>query len=852
MKLFFILSIFFALNINIFAQEEWVWKQFSPSNQYWSILAPGSLKPDAEALDPNSKKGSYSFNDYHGFFAVIYRDSPRRYVPWKPDYDAYMKRVRDDVVQANNGEIIKEIEFSSRGVKGREVQVKFPSGTTRGPEGEVIKKYRVQRFRMFFIGTRFYVVLAVLPENEIDSPVVDRYLNSFIYNTPPVANADFYSIDEDTTLNVSASRGVLANDADAEKDLLIVSADSKPLTAPAHGSLTLNADGSFTYQPAPNFNGKDSFTYKSNDGLADSNVATVTITVNPVNDPPTISVTPASVTVDELTPVTLKVTADDIDSPISSLRFSLSGAPVGAAINPQTGVFSWIPDEAQGPGNYTFKVNVSDGEAITSATVNVIVREVNVAPQFVNAPIFSIINELEPYSFNIQAVDTDIPKQTLTYSLVGAPQGAAINPATGLITWTPTEAQGDGSTYKFAVRVSDGVVSSEQPINLVVKEVNSPPSLEPISDRTIDELKSFSLLVKGTDSDIPANHLTYSLDSGAPSGMTINSKTGEILWTPDESQGPGDYSVTVRVTDDGTPPLSDSRTFKIHVNEVNVAPKLDVIGNKTIDEENLLTFTVKATDADLPANRLEYTMINAPAGASIDSASGVFKWTPTEAQGPGTYTVTFRVTDNGTPSLSDQQTMTITVNEVNKAPVAENAAVSLDEDTTVLIFLKATDVDLPANKLTYSIVSNPAHGILTGTDPNLIYQPNPDFNGSDSFTFKANDGSLDSNTATVSINVRPVNDAPVARPDNATTVTDVPVIINVIANDSDVDGDQISLVSVSNAVNGKAEIVDDKARFTPNPQFQGIGSFSYTISDGQGGTATGIVTVTVNPAKPKN
>ena len=183
MKSFFIITIFFALSLSIFAQENWVWKQFSPSNQNWSILAPGTFTPDAEALDPRSKKGSYSFNDYRGFFAVIYRDSPRRYLPWKPDYNAYIKRVRDDVVKANNGEIIKDSEFLSRGIKGREVQVKFPSGTTRGPEGEVVKKYRVQRFRMFFVGKRFFVILAVLPENEIELPVVDRYFNSFISDT---------------------------------------------------------------------------------------------------------------------------------------------------------------------------------------------------------------------------------------------------------------------------------------------------------------------------------------------------------------------------------------------------------------------------------------------------------------------------------------------------------------------------------------------------------------------------------------------------------------------------------------------------------------------------------------------
>lgn len=852
MKLLLFFSIIFVFNITTFAQEaQRNWKPFSPRNQPWSVLAPGILKPDAEAQKSNSNKGSYSYTDSDGFFAVIYRDSPKRYLPWKPDYSGYIEEVRDDVAKANRGEIIKDVEFTKRGMKGREVKVKFPAGTTRGVEGQTVIKYRVQRFRMFFVGKRFYVILAVLPEDEVDKPQIDKYLDSFTFNTPPTANADSYTIDEDTTLNVVARNGVLANDTDAQNDSLTVSA-TKPLTPPAHGTLTLHADGSFIYKPAPDYNGTDSFTYKANDGLLDSAAATVTININPVNDPPTISIAPSMVTIDELTPLKLTATANDIDSPPSSLRFSLKGAPQGASIDPKTGVLTWTPDESQGPGSYIFEVDVSDGEATTGTTLGVTVREVNVAPQFVNMPVSATINELEPYSLTVQAVDSDIPKQTLTYTLIGAPNGEAINPSTGFLTWTPTEQQGDNSTYKFTVRVSDGVVNTDSPISLTVREVNSAPSLTAIPDQNIDEMKLFSVTARGTDADIPANILTFSLDPGAPAGMTINPNTGVISWTPDEAQGAGDYSVTVRLTDNGTPVLSDSKTFKIHVNEVNVAPKFDVIGNKIVDEEKLLSFTIKAADTDLPANILRYSMTSAPAGANLDSSTGIFTWTPTEAQGQGVYTITFRVTDNGVPAMSDQETITVTVSEVNKPPVSENAAVSLDEDTTASILLRATDADLPANNLTFSIVSAPLHGKLTGTAPNLTYQPNPDFNGSDSFTFKVNDGSLDSNTATVNLIVKPVNDAPVARDDIAATVENVPVNINVLANDSDVDGDQIVLVSVSNAVNGKVEIVGGEARFTPNAGFTGIGSFSYTISDGHGGTAVGKVTVTIKPANPQH
>jgi hypothetical protein len=188
-KLIYSLGILLILCSTTLAQQ-WNWTSFNPDKQSWTILAPGPMIPDAEAKKPGSKKGSYAYNDFNGFFAVIYRDSPKRWLPFKPDYNAYIERVRDDVVKANKGELIKDSQFSNGGIVGREALVKFASGTTRGIEGQTVKKYRVQRFRMFFVGSRFYVVLAVLNENEINSPAIDKYFNSFAVNTAATAVAN--------------------------------------------------------------------------------------------------------------------------------------------------------------------------------------------------------------------------------------------------------------------------------------------------------------------------------------------------------------------------------------------------------------------------------------------------------------------------------------------------------------------------------------------------------------------------------------------------------------------------------------------------------------------------------------
>src|SRR5207302_10305590 len=131
----------------------------------------------------------------------------------------------------------------------------------------------------------------------------------------------------------------------------------------------------------------------------------------------------------------------------------------------------------------------------------------------------------------------------------------------------------------------------------------------------------------------------------------------------------------------------------------------------------------------------------------------------------GTDSFTYKAND-GTAD-SNVVTVTITVTAVNDAPVASDQAVTTDEDTAKAITLSATDVE--GSPLTYAIVTAPAHATLSGTAPTLTYTPAANYNGPDSFTFKANDGSLDSNVATVTLTIVAVNDAPVAANDAATT-----------------------------------------------------------------------------------
>ncbi|RJX37043.1 tandem-95 repeat protein [Paenibacillus pinisoli] len=439
----------------------------------------------------------------------------------------------------------------------------------------------------------------------------------------------------------------------------------------------------------------------------------------------------------------LTFTASASDAQGDPLTYSLVGAPLGATINATTGVFTWAPMEAQGPGSYTFSVRVSDGALSDEEEITVTVNEVNVAP--VLAAIGNkTVDEENLLTFTAVATDVDIPANTLTYSLVGAPLGATINATTGVFTWAPMEAQGPGS-YTFSVRVSDGALSDEEEITITVNEVNVAPVLAAIGNKTVDEANLLTFTAVATDVDIPANTLTYSL-VGAPVGATINATTGVFTWGPTEAQGPGIYTFTVRVSDGMA---SDQETITVTVNEVNSAPVLAPIGNKTVDEEMLLTFIATAIDSDSVV--LTYSLVGAPAGATINAATGEFTWTPTEAQGSGSYTFTVRVSDG---MLSDEEEITVTVNEVNVAPVlAAIGNKTVDEANLLTFTAVATDIDIPANTLTYSLVGAPVGASIHASTGVFVWTPTKAQGpGSYNFTVQVSDGSLtDEEVITVTV-----------------------------------------------------------------------------------------------------
>ncbi len=423
------------------------------------------------------------------------------------------------------------------------------------------------------------------------------------------------------------------------------------------------------------------------------------------------------------------------------MRFHLlENAPEGAALDPLTGEFTWTPTEAQGPGVFADIVAgvMQEGSWLTpvdARSFTITVEEIN-HPPVLTLPADQVLDELTTLAVSASATDPDIPENPLTFSLVSPPAGMEIDPATGDITWTPTEAQGPGS-YEITVMVTDfnADAVNEQSMSdsgsfmVTVREINHPPVLTVPADQVINELAPWSVVATAVDSDIPANPLTFSLVD-PPAGMTIDPESGVILWTPSEAQGPGVYDITVQVTDFNADAvnenqLSDTEAFQVTVREVNHPPVLTVPADQLIVPLEPWTISVTATDPDIPANPLAFSLVSAPGGMSVDPVSGQISWTPGEEHAGAVHPVTVRVTDSSPDavnetSLSDTRSFNVEVREVNVAPViAEIADQSVHFIKVLSLQVEASDENA-GDTLTYSLdeapegmTINPATGLIT-------------------------------------------------------------------------------------------------------------------------------------------
>ncbi|MBV2134750.1 tandem-95 repeat protein, partial [Pseudomonas sp. MAP12] len=405
----------------------------------------------------------------------------------------------------------------------------------------------------------------------------------------------------------------------------------------------------------------------------------------------------------------------------------------------------------------------------------------------------------------------------------------------------------------FTYTVTDGkLTSNTATVTVNVAAVNDAPvAVDDAVTVTEDVPFTSSIELDANDSDLDGDSLSVVAGTftTAQGGTLVLAADGSYSYTP-AANFHGTDSVDYTVTDGS---LSDIGTLTITVTPVNDAPvAVDDAVTVTEDVPFSSVIQLDANDSDLDGDSLSViagTFTTAQGGTLVLAADGSYTYTPA-ANFHGTDSVDYTVTDG---SLSDVGTLTLTVSPVNDAPVAVDDAVTVTEDVpfSSVIQLDANDSDLDGDSL--SVVAGTFTTVKGGTlvlaaDGSYTYTPAANFHGTDSVDYTVTDGSL-SDVGTLTLTVSPVNDAPVAVNDTLAATEDTAVTYTaaqLLGNDSDVDGDSLSIASVTSGAGGTAVLnADGTVTFTPNAHFNGVADFTYTVTDGKLTSNTATVTVNV-------
>jgi CshA-type fibril repeat protein len=669
-------------------------------------------------------------------------------------------------------------------------------------------------------------------------------------NEGPDAVNDNLEGQEDTPLVINPAQ-LLGNDTDADGDTLTITSVSNP----THGSVVLNADGTFTFTPDANFNGEDNFKYTITDGNGGTDTATVTIDFAPVNDAP-VAVNDALEGTEDTTltiqPGQLLGNDSDVDGDTLTI-VEVSNPTNGTVVLNTDGTIDFTPDpDYSGPA--TFEYTVSDGNGGTdTATVTINVANVNEGPDAVNDVLAG--EEDIPLVINptqLLGNDTDPDGDTLTITAVSNPTHGTVElNADGTVTFTPNANYNGEATFEYTISDGNGGTDTAT-VTIDFAPVNDAPVavddvLQGEEDTTLT-IQPEQLL--GNDTDVDGDTLTIVDVSNPTHGTVTLNPDGTIDFTPAaDFTGTATFEYTVSDGNGGT----DTAKVCIDVAPANDAP--DAVNDTLAGEEDtplvINPGQLLGNDTDPDGDTLTITSVANPThGTVVLNPNGTVTFTPDEDYN-GEATFEYTITDGN--GGSDTATVTIDFAPVNDGPDAVNDSFTGEEDTPFTINpgqLLGNDSDPEGDTLTITAVSNPTHGtVVLNDDGTITFTPATNYNGDATFEYTITDGNGGYDTATVTIDFCPVNDAPDAVDDAFTTNEDTPLVLNpgqLLGNDTDPDGDTLSIVSVSNPRNGLVVLnPNGTVTFVPAPDFFGEATFEYTITDGNGGYDTAEVTVNV-------
>ncbi|WP_170111793.1 Ig-like domain-containing protein [Photobacterium frigidiphilum] len=653
-------------------------------------------------------------------------------------------------------------------------------------------------------------------------------------NDAPVALADNAVTDEDTMVEIA----VLLNDSDIDGfvDITTVAVVRQPV----EGTIGVSELGVVSYTPEANVHGTDSFTYivKDNED-ATSEEVTVDVIINSVNDAPVANDDIATLLEDSTHAINVLGNDNDIDGQLDFSSVSVISPPSQGSVSVAgNGTISFTPaTNFSGEDNFTYQVSDELSKLSNTAKVTITVQQVNDVPLANDDRV--ITTEDNAITINVIANDSDVDGtlDTTALTIDSAPtSGVLINNGDGTLVYTPNENSQGSDNFTYTIRDNENALSNSAQVSITIEAVNDVPTLSGTPNTEIAQGESYSFIPQANDVD--EDTLTFSI-TNRPAWLTFDESSGVLSGTANNADVGTYLNIEMSVSDGQE--TAALPAFAITVTNVNDAPTITGSPSTHVNEDETYTFTPQVDDIDTN-DALSFSIINKPSWANFDVSTGTLSGTPTNNDVGLVSNIVISATD-GEESVA-LPTFSITVSNVNDAPIAENLSVNVNEDSSITIEPNLEDVD--SATLSLLTMTQPQHGSLESTDngQRWIYTPYVNYYGNDVFSYQVTDGKSSSATYTVDLAIAAVNDSPVTSDDSYVMEgnSSGSYSLDVLSNDSDVDNDSLRLDWVS-ATWGIVTIINDRVLFSAKQN--GTVTLRYNVIDGNGGSDIGLVRLTI-------
>ena len=636
--------------------------------------------------------------------------------------------------------------------------------------------------------------------------------------TPPIAVNDNATTTENMPVTISATSNDIATDGD------VFSISS--FTQPQSGAVT-QVGNNFIYTPDADFTGTDVFTYTiCDDDGCDQATVTVVVTDNGMESPPIANNN--NVTTSINTPVTVDATANDVETDGDAFSIESFTQGQNGTVTQVGNNFIYTPNTGF-VGNDFFTYTICDNDGCDQASVFVNVNDGGQSPPIaVNDNTTTAENTpvTIPATVNDVATDGDL----FSIESFTQPNNGTVTQVGSNFVYTPDN--GFTGTDVFTYTICDNDGCDEATVTVNVTDDGQIPPIAVNDNATTTE--NTAVTIDATANDIETNGDLFSIESFTqPMNGTVTQTGDNFIYTPDLGfTGTDEFTYTI-CDDDGC----DQALVTVFVQDggTTQSPPIAVDDNATTDEETPITIDVTNNDQATDGDDFTIEDFTQPPNGSVTLIGDDFVYTPDD-DFTGTDSFTYTVCDN---DGCDEATVTIVVEEdntVQSPPIANNDYVGVEINNPTPIYVTINDVETDGDDFFIDDFTQPDNGSVTLNGDVLTYTPDTDFVGNDTLTYTLcdNDG-CDQATVYIFIEGETGTETPpIAIDDYTTTSVNTPITIDVTANDQATDGDSFSITTFTPPTNGTAILVGGNFIYTPNTDFIGSDSFTYTICDDDG------------------